>query len=208
MSRGLFIVIEGLDRCGKTTQLDILKNYLQPSKSISFPNESLQSGMDLRKYLLQQIELTDMDAHNLFARNRRESADFIIQTIEKNINVISSRYAFSGVAYTTQKGFSMQDAIQADKGILIPDLTIILTCDVQNIQQRFDNKDRYENIEVQEKVKQKFKEVLMLKNIGNICNIDITGMSIQQVKEQILHKVDQIQHENNSIQMGLFEGNY
>ena len=40
---------------------------------ISFPNEDIPSGIRLRSYLTGTLQLSDADAHMLFAQNRRES---------------------------------------------------------------------------------------------------------------------------------------
>ena len=71
--RGRFIVIEGLDRCGKDTQIDIMMKVYLPSMKISFPNENIPSGIRLRSYLTGALQLSDTDIHLLFAQNRRES---------------------------------------------------------------------------------------------------------------------------------------
>lgn len=71
--QGKLIAIEGLDRCGKDTQLKILQNKIPNSIIINFPNENIKSGLKLRDYLNQKISLTDKEANDLFALNRRET---------------------------------------------------------------------------------------------------------------------------------------
>ena len=42
--RGKFIVIEGLDRCGKDTQINLILSKINNSIKINFPNENIESG--------------------------------------------------------------------------------------------------------------------------------------------------------------------
>lgn len=51
MMNGKLIVIEGLDGCGKSTQLDLLKKKYTQFRFISFPNYQSASGEIIKDYL-------------------------------------------------------------------------------------------------------------------------------------------------------------
>lgn len=55
MKKGKIIVLEGLDGCGKSTQLDLALGYLKENdvncRSISFPNYNAASGQIIKQYL-------------------------------------------------------------------------------------------------------------------------------------------------------------
>ena len=54
MNKGKIIVLEGLDGCGKSTQLNILFNNLQSAgktRLISFPNYESSTGRVVSEYL-------------------------------------------------------------------------------------------------------------------------------------------------------------
>ena len=55
MSKGKVIVLEGLDGCGKSTQLSLAENFLADSsvdfRTVSFPNYSSDSGRIVSGYL-------------------------------------------------------------------------------------------------------------------------------------------------------------
>jgi dTMP kinase len=93
--RGAFIVIEGLDRSGKTTQTQRLSEYLGKTskvKLIKFPgnysnrvvrrmasdviflDRTTPIGKMIHAYLCSQAELDDRAIHLLFSANRWESA--------------------------------------------------------------------------------------------------------------------------------------
>lgn len=59
MKRGKIIVLEGLDGCGKSTQLDLSLGYLKENdvscRSVSFPNYEALSGKLVQQYLTGEI---------------------------------------------------------------------------------------------------------------------------------------------------------
>ena len=59
MSKGKVIVLEGLDGCGKSTQLSLAENFLADSsvdfRTVSFPNYSSDSGRIVSGYLSGEI---------------------------------------------------------------------------------------------------------------------------------------------------------
>ena len=94
--RGLLIVFEGLDRCGKTTQCSRLLNHLDPNytegeseivKLQRFPGNtlfspfsyfpcvierSIPSGQLIDDYLNKRAHFSPEEIHKLFAQNRKE----------------------------------------------------------------------------------------------------------------------------------------
>lgn len=47
--------------------------------------------------------MSDEEIHELFALNRREMKDEIINQLKEGVSFVCDRYAFSGVAYTAAK---------------------------------------------------------------------------------------------------------
>ncbi|TCD65035.1 Thymidylate kinase [Steccherinum ochraceum] len=105
--RGAFVVIEGLDRSGKSTQAATLIKRLQesnvPSKLIKFPDRTTPIGKLIDSYLRSETELDDHAIHLLFSANRWEVASSIVKDLENGTTVICDRYAFSGIAFSASK---------------------------------------------------------------------------------------------------------
>lgn len=101
---------------------------------------------------------------------------YIREQLEKGITVICSRYAFSGVAYTIAKGkMTVQQAVEPDRGILVPDFTLFLHADANMLKQRYDSQDRYENVRFQQTVLQSFYQVQKLPNVGTWVDVEVKG---------------------------------
>ena len=66
LQRGCFILFEGIDRCGKTTQckrlVEFLKNQGQEVEFMRFPDRSTVIGQTINSYLTNGI---DMDEKNI-----------------------------------------------------------------------------------------------------------------------------------------------
>ncbi|EGA82125.1 Cdc8p [Saccharomyces cerevisiae Lalvin QA23] len=138
MGRGKLILIEGLDRTGKTTQCNILYKKLQPNcKLLKFPERSTRIGGLINEYLTDDsFQLSDQAIHLLFSANRWEIVDKIKKDLLEGKNIVMDRYVYSGVAYSAAKGTNGMDldwCLQPDVGLLKPDLTLFLsTQDVDN----------------------------------------------------------------------------
>jgi dTMP kinase len=72
MARGAFIVVEGLDRAGKSTQVAGLAKALN-ARSIKFPDRTTPIGKMIDNYLAQKSDMEDRAIHLLFSANRWEA---------------------------------------------------------------------------------------------------------------------------------------
>ena len=107
-----FIVIEGLDGSGKSTQLKLLQDYLV-SKNISFKflhfprlNQGIFGTM-IAKFLRGEFGALE-DVHPyltalLYAGDRKDAADTVRQWLDDDELVIVDRYVYSNIAYQCAK---------------------------------------------------------------------------------------------------------
>ncbi|XP_037066045.1 thymidylate kinase isoform X2 [Peromyscus leucopus] len=78
--RGALIVLEGVDRAGKTTQglrlVTALCDSGHQAEMLRFPERSTEIGRLLNSYLEKKTELEDHAVHLLFSANRWEQVIF------------------------------------------------------------------------------------------------------------------------------------
>jgi len=163
--RGLFIVFEGLDHSGKTTQSNLLYQYIKaktiPVRHIAFPNRTTPIGSIINSYLKSSQQLSDQSIHLLFSANRWELAESIENDVTNGITVICDRYAYSGVAYSNAKGLDLEWCRAPDRSLPRPDLVFFLSIPVEIISKRASfGEEKYEKIEFQKKVSEAFAHIV------------------------------------------------
>jgi dTMP kinase len=143
--RGKFIVLEGIDGSGTTTQLDRAVSFVQ---SLGFPAVATQEpsrgpiGRLLREALLGNLTMPDgtrMEGRTmalLFAADRR---DHLQREIEPNLaagtTVISDRYLMSSLAYQAEEA-DRDWVAQLARGVPQPDLTVLLDLPIEEAAKR------------------------------------------------------------------------
>ena len=102
--RGLLVVIEGLDRAGKSTQCELLSQFLTnrntPCKHVHFPLRVTAVGKIIDDYLNKRIELHDAAVHLLFSANRWECVPGMLSDMESGITLIVDRYVHNIMLYS------------------------------------------------------------------------------------------------------------
>ncbi|WEW56114.1 Thymidylate kinase [Emydomyces testavorans] len=192
MNRGVLIVVEGLDRAGKSTQCTILTTTLQElgykAKSIRFPNRATSIGKIIDGYLRGETQLDDHAVHLLFSANRWELASQIRDDISNGICVVIDRYSYSGAVYSAAKSnedLSLDWAWQAEKGLPRPDIWFFLNISPKEAEKRGGyGQERYENVALQLRVGELFKSLQPLKNNEEMRIID-ADRSQEEVAQDI-----------------------
>lgn len=136
---GAFITFEGIDGCGKSTQLRLLASELRVrGLQIVATREpgGTTLGQRLRAALLDVDEQVDPLAELLvFAADRAHHVrTLLLPALEANEIVLSDRYADATVAYQgAGRGFEpklIEDIVQLATGGLRPDLTLLFDLSV------------------------------------------------------------------------------
>lgn len=160
--RGTFIVVEGLDRSGKSTQVARLVEKLE-ARHVKFPERTTSIGTMINSYLTNKCDINDQSVHLLFSANRWEMLSSILQTLQSGQHVICDRYAFSGMAYSHAKGLDLSWCISPDVGMPLPDITLFLDLDETTATKRAAyGEERYEKKEFQRLVRQAFQNIALL----------------------------------------------
>ncbi|ORY32847.1 thymidylate kinase-domain-containing protein [Naematelia encephala] len=190
--RGAFIVFEGLDRSGKTTQVQRLVQRLEADgravRLQKFPDRTTSIGRMIDSYLQTKSDLDDRAIHLLFSANRWECANAIERDLAQGVTVIADRYGFSGIAFSAAKGLPFSFCLQPDTGLPLPDSVIYLTVNPEVAASRAAyGLERYETKDIQTRVRERFDEVAneVQRRHGNIWHtIDASG-SVDDVQEKV-----------------------
>ena len=171
MEKGLFITFEGTDGCGKTTQIEMLKDYFEKQgRTVLLTREPGAKGLGtkLREILLNYDgEVSPVCESFLFLADRAQHVDTIIKpAVARGEIVLCDRHTDSTVAY---QGYGRELDIEKIKILnniatsgLKPDLTFIFDIDIDTAQKRVGkNKDRMESagIEFFKRVRNGYLEI-------------------------------------------------
>ncbi|KAK4819705.1 hypothetical protein QYF61_010799 [Mycteria americana] len=184
--RGALIVLEGVDRAGKSTQgrrlVEALRAAGYRADLLRFPGmgptdarsergggeRTTEIGRLISSYLVKEKNLEDHTVHLLFSANRWEHVPLMKEKLHQGITLVVDRYAFSGVAFTSAKeNFCLEWCKQPDIGLPKPDLILFLQLSPEEAAERgnFGN-ERYENSSFQEKVLQSFYHLMKDKTLN------------------------------------------
>lgn len=164
--RGALVVLEGVDRAGKTTQgkklVEALEQNGRPAEMMRFPDRTTTIGKLISAYLENKSDLEDHTVHLLFSANRWELVPLMKKKLEQGITLVVDRYAFSGVAFTSAKpGFCLDWCKQPDVGLPKPDLVMFLQLSPAEAALRGQyGQERYENSAFQKAVQERFQQLM------------------------------------------------
>ena len=167
--RGRFIVFEGIDGAGKTTQIELLEDYLtQQGKQVLRTAEPTDSpiGKLLRDALSGKTKLTVCELAALFTLDRVSHNAEIEQALENGTDVICDRYYYSTIAYQggeTDEGWVRDMNLNCPE-IRHPDLCIFLDLSPEESMARISRRNAtpeiFETREKLERIRAQFHRVL------------------------------------------------
>jgi dTMP kinase len=199
MNNGRFIVFEGIDGCGKSTQLGMVldelinKNY---KTIITREPGGTPIGEKIRDLLKSDCSFSKETEAYLFAASRCEHNQYINKLIEDDNIVLCDRHIFSSLAY---QDYSFAWNVNEECMKLLKYKPILITYDIsydeliKRIANRNSNKDRFENRLNDEKnyniLRNKYKNINNIFH-GHLINID--NKSIEEVHKEtmdIIYKI-------------------
>ena len=201
VKRGYFITFEGADGCGKTTQLELLAQYLkEKNKEVIITREPGARGLGekIREILLNYDgEVSDRCESFLFLADRAQHIDMIVNpAVKAGKIVLCDRHIDSSVAY---QGYGRGlDVEQIDRLNMLatngkrPDLTLVFDIDVETSMKRVGKeKDRMESagVEFFNRVREGYLE-LAKQDPERICVLDATK-SIDEIHKEVVKIVEE-----------------
>ncbi len=129
--KGLFIVFEGIDGCGKSTQVWKLGKYLS---NLSKYNHIVMTREPWKnKKIRKMLRETDdpysnaIELSKMYVNDRREHIkELILPELMNGAHVISDRYSLSTLAYQQTQGIQLKELLKMHKGLIIPDIIFIV----------------------------------------------------------------------------------
>ena len=166
----MYIVFEGIDGAGKSTQINLLKDWLEQNgfdvETVVEPTDS-EVGKLIRKILQRPDATTDRIQKTLgllFAADRM----LIMDKLNDDSKVILSDRSFiSSLAYQEPADWIEQ----INKYAKEPDLVLLLDVDVKTSVNRCSKEDEFENEEFLSKVKANYLDLISNFNQywGKLC---------------------------------------
>ncbi|MBE6031368.1 MAG: dTMP kinase [Clostridiales bacterium] len=205
MEKGLFITIEGSDGSGKSTQIALLKDYLESKGFVVLTTREpggTNIGEKIREIILDKnnIEMDSMTEALLYAASRAQHvAEKIVPALERGEIVICDRFIDSSIAYQGY-GRNLGDCVRiineyAVRGCM-PDITFLMKMDPGVGKSRIKEEDadrlEREKLEFHQKVYAGYEEIEKI--YDRIVGIDATG-TIEEISVQIRSHIDRVLNE-------------
>ena len=199
MMKGIFITFEGIDGCGKSTQCEMLKDFLkEQNKDFIFVREpgGTVIGERIREILLDKknSQMTARTELLLFEAARAQITDEVIKpALEEGKIVLCDRFFDSSSAYQGMARGMGMDFVSglnmAATGGLAPDITFFFDISAEEALERRGKRgeasDRIElaGLKFQEDVRRGYIE-LAKNSEGRVITIDATN-SIDEIFEVV-----------------------
>ncbi|MEM5790927.1 MAG: dTMP kinase [Candidatus Aenigmatarchaeota archaeon] len=198
----MFLVIEGIDGAGGSTQSNLLRKFLEEKnfkiELIGYPDYSNPIGRVVRKFLDKKFEISPEAQFLLYGLDMVKDGEKILKNLKEGKIVLVDRYIFSTLAYqcfgkkfSLKKGLKLIEIFELQK----PDLVILLDIKPEtSIKRKMkENKrlDRHEeDLELLKKVRKGYLK-LAKENVFSKEWIVLDGeKEIEEVSEEIKKIVD------------------
>ncbi len=193
-----FIVLEGLDGCGTTTQTAFLVEKLEkagiPAVKTNEPTDG-SIGRFIRSVLQKKESVDPFTLALLFSADRNEHVNGkngIIELAEAGKMVICDRYLFSSLAY--QSLFIDFDTVAGlNRYYPLPEYLFYIDLSPEECQKRMaargEEAELFERLELQRKIEANYKKSLALLSDTAMKTIIIDGRSS---KEEIHRQICQV----------------
>jgi len=191
----VFISLEGVDGCGKSTQAKLLAEALGPDTVAIREPGGTDAAERIRELLADgTVSLEPLAELLLFLAARADLTErVIVPALEAGADVVADRFSDSSVAYQgSARGLGVGEVIslcdQATEG-LWPDLTLLLKIDPEVSLLRTDGEDRFEaeGLELQRAVAVAYEEIARIAS-DRIVVVDAEG-SVEEVHQRVMEAV-------------------
>jgi len=204
MGKALFIVVEGMDGSGKSTQTRLLCEHLaRKGREVVQTFEPTRGpiGSLLREKYLKEVDLPLADRF-LFCADREEHLKrVVLPALEQGKDVVSDRYYHSSLAYGETQGLDLLWLIEMNKFFPRPDLMIFIdvlpeTC-MERIEKdsgekrKIDKRMKFERIEFLRKLRESYLNLVKVLKNERIAVVD-GNRSPEEVHAAVVKEVEKL----------------
>ncbi len=208
MQRGKFVVFEGIDGSGKSTQISLLLDYLRQKdkyNEVFLGREPTRKAKEVIRRLKEDLD-PDSEAMVMargYIEDRKEHYKEIIwPLLNWGAHVICDRFTLSTLAYQSNGvGLGVLTQMHITEEIGTPDLTFYFDIPVATAQERMRKRlgapEKFEKPEFQEKLAGRYENIIRLSKedeslrdlVGRIEIVDAT-QSIEDLARNIREVYD------------------
>ncbi len=128
---GKFIVIYGSNNIGKSTQSEILAQKIINCTRLKYPIYDLQPTGVLLNQILRYPEMltktyTETEIQQIYVQNRVDYEPALKNILAEGRNVLAEDYIGTGIAWGLTRGVSLDELEKLNRGLLMPDVSILL----------------------------------------------------------------------------------
>jgi len=192
----MYIIFEGIDTCGKTTQIELIAKQFSDAIITREPGGT-EFGKKIREILLADSLNSKRAELLLFLADRAEHYTQIIKPNQDKL-ILSDRGFLSGIGYALANGdFEFEHLLALNKFALddkFPDLIILFETDMKTLQERTQNEEKIldgielRGLEYLLNVQEKMRESLNRLEIPYLL-ID-ARMDIETIHQKIYDKIE------------------
>ncbi len=201
--KGIFIVFEGIDGCGKGTHLHLAAEHLRlhgvPAGSIVETAEPTKSkaGQRIRELLKKGSAKSNAGLLlKLYLEDRKQHIKRVIEpALESGKIVLCDRYKHSTLAYQCAQGIAAKRVIEMHSGMPLPGLVIVLDLPVGEAIERISAdglrpaKEKFERAAFLKKVRAYYRRMQRFFPKERFVYINSSG-TIGSVSKKVLQAVD------------------
>lgn len=194
--KGFFVVLDGIDGCGKTVHSKMLCEQLRVlDYDVAYTTEPSKSpiGQFIAQKFLRETKVAPQIEALLFAADRfHHLTSEIIPMLDANKIVVSDRYVYSSLAYQGAQGLAPDWIKQINCFAIRPDLALYLDVLAETGLARKRSRSTLENLDLEKKVREIYLDLVKsgeLVKIDSYRNRDVVRKEIMEIVLRSLDKV-------------------
>ncbi|MAF79531.1 dTMP kinase [bacterium] len=194
---GLFIVVEGLDGSGKTTQAELiadeLKNRGKETVLTVEPTKTSPVAKRIKDALAKKYKIELEELQKLFSEDRKEHVEkVILPNLKEGKIIVSDRYAFTTFSYGSF-GNNLEELFTLNENYPLPDLTIFIDVAPEECRKRIggrgESNQLFDEIEKLKAHREGYKKIF--KRFQNIETVDGNN-TIEKTHKKAMQAVNAI----------------